>query len=230
MYKIERMKNIFIYVCSCFLCIVSVLNTNAQELSNPEKLSMPLYQGSFIGLNLAPSVESFFVPSYFSTEVSIDVSLKQKYFPIVEAGIENRKLLTSDYTYNSSGYFAKFGINYNFLKTSTLVPNNIFYIGARYAITSTTYELATQVTESYWNEQGEVSLMPTKSLATWGEIVLGVRAELFPSVLLGTSVRYGFAPSLSNSLLGYPTFIPNYGLFLPNKWLFTYSITYKLPF
>ena len=26
--------------------------------------------------------------------------------------------------------------------------------------------------------------MPTKSLATWGEIVLGVRAELFPSGII----------------------------------------------
>jgi hypothetical protein len=221
------MKYIFIYVCSVLLLLTPSLTAQTPK---SQMENTPVYKGTYIGVNVLPIVSSLFSSEIVAYEFSLDVNLSQKYYPIIELGFENRDYNTTDYTYTSDGIYGKFGVNYNFLKPSKIVPNNIFYIGARYALASTTYELNTILSNTDWNEEGEVFLLPTNKLASWGEVVLGARAELFPSVLFGASVRYAFNSKNITSSVAYPTYMPGFGLVQPNKWLFSYSIIYKLPF
>ncbi|MBP6284251.1 MAG: hypothetical protein KA373_02415 [Paludibacteraceae bacterium] len=222
------MKYTFVSVCSMLLCASSLF---AQDAKPIKKSTESIYTGTYVGYNLLPTLNSLSSSSISAMEFSVDVGLKQKYFPVVEFGLENRKEENSYYYYRSNGVYGKFGVNYNFLKATKKTPHNLFYIGGRYALGSAQYALTTtQLGTNYWNETGAISMPSTHSLSAWGEIVVGVRAEMFPSFLLGANVRYAFSPHFYSKDSTYPTYLPGYGEFVPNKWLFAYSITYKLPF
>ncbi len=218
------MKYIYIFICSILLCVTNLYGQTTH------KGNKTVYKGTFIGWNVVPTIQTLLNEGNQSAEFSTEINLQHRYFPIVEFGFDNKELTTLSYQYQSSGIFGRLGVNYNFVKPSKLFPDNSFYFGLRYALASSEHQLTTSISENYWQETGNVAINPTHVISAWIESVVGVKAALNKSFYLGASVRYAFSPHYYTLSLVVPTYIPGYGEISSNKWIFAYSIIYKLPF
>ena len=97
----------------------------------------PLYNGITVGVNFADAIMSAIGQKHSSYDVSAMVSLHNWFFPVIEAGIgwghhtENNHLFKIK---AHPSFYAKAGINYNFLYKSDQAY--MAYIGLRFGVAS----------------------------------------------------------------------------------------------
>lgn len=175
------------------------------------KSPYPLYNGFTIGVNFADAIMGAIGQHHSSYDVSAMVSLHNWFFPVVEAGIgwghhtENNDLFKVK-AYPS--FYAKAGINYNFLYKSD--PSYMGYLGLRMGVASCKWDKTDiKVTD----ENGETSYAPNemdqRCTSVYGEILAGLKVKIAGPFSLGWNVRYRLG--LHSSGGKHPWFVPGYG-------------------
>ena len=75
--------------------LVYPLRSTAQEKKmaiTEEKATVPLYQGTYVGLDVFGLGSKIFGSDFTSAEVSVEVNLKNRFIPIVATAIQTRPM------------------------------------------------------------------------------------------------------------------------------------------
>ena len=102
-----------------------------------EEEKVPFYQGTTIGVDIFGLGSKIFGGDITSTEISVEVNLKNRYVPVAEIGYGTTDT-TDDGTnihYKASAPYFRIGMNYNFFFKKPYLPG-FLYGGIRYGFTS----------------------------------------------------------------------------------------------
>ena len=142
-------------VINLVLCLlagfpVQAQNSNRPPASNPPKEqkkevdeeAFPLYNGVSVSVDLWGIGSKAFGSDFLSSEVAVDVNLKNRFFPIVELGYGGTDAWSDNGThYKRNAPYFRIGMNYNALFKKKF--KNYLFVGLRYAMSSFKYDIAT---------------------------------------------------------------------------------------
>jgi hypothetical protein len=224
---------------------------HAQEQAPPKPTVLaptdsiyPLYNGVDIGVDLWGVGGSLLGSDFLSSEVVLDVNLKNRFFPVLELGYGRTDTWNDNGThYRSAAPYVRVGMDYNvFFKKKA---RNYLFVGLRYAVSSFTYDVTTLAiddpvygggignpnqTDDVWGGSIPFDHPGLKGSMQWMEIVLGLRAHIWRSWHMGWALRMRYRTTASASEFGNPWYVPGFGKYASSTLGVTYTITYKLPF
>lgn len=248
------------YSFSLLLCLLLVVPVQAQQRSGstanrsqaqkrkakkkekkkPE-VEYPLYNGMTVGLDLWGIGGKVMGSDFLSSEVSVDVNLKNRFFPVAELGY-GRSDCWNDYGihYKTGAPYLRIGMDYNMLFKKA--HGNRLLLGLRYATTNFDYDISTpalddpiyggaygnpNLEDSVWGESLPFVHKGLKGKMSWGEFCIGIRAKVVSRIYMGWAMRYRFRLSESISEHGNPYYVPGFGKYGSNTLGITYTISYS---
>lgn len=250
-------KKILNYSISIVLCLLITLPLQAQGESRPatpskdkkdakkeEEVNYPFYNGISIGVDLFGIGNKVLGGDFLSSEIAVDVNLKNRFFPIVELGYGKTDTSNDNgTTYKTSAPYLRIGLDYNILYKKKF--KNCFFIGFRYAMSSFKYDVKASALndpvyggtinnvgqeDDVWGGSLPYDHEGMKGSMSWFELCAGARAHIWKSIYMGWTVRMKYRTGSSADLFGNPWYIPGYGKYSTNTMGITYTITYKLPY
>ncbi len=230
-------KIITVYIILLTSSLLSVaLPVRAQQPSQPKEVKteeekIPLYNGISIGVDLFGIGNKLFGGDYLSSEVSIDVNLKNRFFPVIEMGYGSTDTTDDDYGihYKSSSPYARIGLDYNTMGKKK--SDSYLFVGMRYGFTAFKYDVqAPELEDPIWNGSVPFSHNGINSRAHWMELLVGIKVKVIKNFQMGWTVRYKARFSVKDNVNATPWYIPGYGSNKSTNFGFTYNLIYKLPF
>lgn len=205
------------------------VDTTAVETS--KKMIYPLMESVTIGVNVWDPVMRLLGSDYGGFDMWAELSLHNRYKPIVEFGLGSSDITPDgqNYTFYTplSPYF-KIGLNYNFLFNSN--PRYQLYAGIRYGFTPFKYQVDdVTMAPGYWDDPVSFNIPSQSATAGYFEFMAGVRVDIWKNISLGWSVKYHSILHESKSKYGEPMYIPGYGK-RGASFAGSFSISYTLPF
>ncbi len=205
---------------------------------------VPLYCGSFLGVDVLGAGSYLLGGDFLSTELNFGVLLKNKYIPTVEVGYGKTDTWgeSTGINYKAAAPYFRIGMDYNMMSKKK-DKSSFLYLGARYGISSFTYDVIdAPVFDPIWGDTyvpalndpiwgGSLNFDHTGMKATvqWLELVCGVNVQIYKNFHMGWSVRYKSKLSASISEYGDPWYVPGFGKYGSSSLGLTYSLIYKLP-
>ncbi|BAO77094.1 DUF6048 family protein [Winogradskyella sp. PG-2] len=194
------------YVSSIRSAIILLLFTTIAFAQNEKKtvtdtLVFKQKYGLRLGTDISKLARTFLDDNYTGFEVLGDYRLTKRMYLAGEIGNEERTLENEVLNNTSKGSYFKAGIDINFYK-NWLDMENMLYGGFRvgastFSQTLNNYKVY-DINNQYWNnglfsvEEGQEFKGLT---AIWGEIQVGLKAELFNNFFAGINVQLKFLVS-----------------------------------
>ena len=137
-----------------FLHWASVAGTTATSGANAQKRSeekevaeidtIPLYNGTYVGVDLYGIGSKLLGGDFMSSEVSVAVNLKNKFIPTIEFGMGGTDTWSETGIHYKSKMapFFRIGVDYNTMAKKK-EKNSYLYAGLRYAFSSFKYDVST---------------------------------------------------------------------------------------
>ncbi len=169
----------------------------------------------------------FVQDKYYSTEVSLTANLKNRFFPVVEAGVGYTDMVSQLYSigYSTRAPYYRVGMDYN-MQYKDNKPGYI-YLGARVGYTAFKYTVdAPSLVDPVWGDEVPVSFVDVPSRAVWAEAVGGIRAEIVKNFYMGWSLRYKYLFYKGDMVHGGPWYIPGFGTGKKTSLGATYTLSY----
>lgn len=233
MKKNEISIYIILLLSSTFLFCTPLAAQDKKATATEEKEEVPLYQGTTIGIDVFGLGSKIFGGDITSTEISVEVNLKNRFVPTVEIGYGTTDT-THDETnihYKASAPYFRIGMNYNFFFKKPYLPG-FLYGGIRYGYTSFSYDVdAPPLQDPIWGTT-EVPFIynGVKTNAGWAELLAGIKVNVYKNFYMGWSLRYRIRMSVKKAEHTEPWYIPGFGKNNSTNLGVTYSLIYKLPF
>lgn len=191
------------------------------------------YQGASIGVDVFGLAGKAFGSDFTSSEVNMEVNLKNRYFPVVEIGYGTTDTVDdeTDIHYKTSAPYFRIGAGYNIFYKKPYLPGKLL-VGARLGYSSFSYDVeAPTMNDPVWGETSiPVSYQDVKSNACWLELVAEIRTQVYKRFHMGFSIRYKSKFSVKKAENSEPWYIPGFGKNNSSTFGITYNLTYKLPF
>lgn len=228
MYKIFFLSFSFIYLLSA---ATVEAQTKAQQAPVAPVDSSAVFNGLFVSADLAGPVMYAFNGDKLQTEVAIQASFKNRFYPVFEFGLAKAEIDSDEgFTFKAkpSMYF-RTGLDYAIVRKQ----GNMFFMGLRYGVSRSNYDIynITQYND-YWGETQVVDILNQKATAQFAQVVAGIRVKIIENLYLGWDVRYNLLFSTTKQPESRMWFIPGYGINNNNSsgTMMQFQITYKLPF
>lgn len=217
-----------------------------KEEKKVEVDTIPLYNGTYLGVDLYGIGSKVLGGDFISSEVSVAVNLKNRFIPTVEFGMGGTDTWSETgihYKSKAAPYF-RIGVDYNTMAKKK-EKNSFLYAGLRYAFTSFKYDVSTMPAEDpvwgdnignpslgddYWGGSIPFNHPGMKGSMQWLEMVLGVKVRIYKNFNMGWTVRMKFKTKASIGEYGAPWYIPGYGKYKSNNMGITYSLIYQIPY
>lgn len=213
------------------------LTANAQNatqkiLSKEDEEEQPFFQGAYAGIDIYGLAGKVFGSDFTSSEVSLEVNLKNKYFPVIEVGYGSTKTTNdeTDIYYKASAPFFRIGAGYNVFHKKPHLPGQ-FIVGLRYGFSSFSYDLdAPGLTDPNWGDTtGPLTYNGVKTNVSWLELAFGLKTNVWKNFYMGLSLRYRTQLSMKKNENSEPWYIPGFGKNKSTNLGITYNLIYKLP-
>lgn len=223
-------------------------STSSAKVKKEEKKDdapvYPLYNGIDVGVDLWGLGSKAFGSNFLSSEVAVDVNLKNRFFPVVELGHGSTDSWSDEgIHYKSSAPFFRIGLDYNAFYKKKF--QHKLLAGLRYGFSSFSYDIESlsindpvygggihnpNLPDEIWGGTIPFKHEGMKGNMQWLEICLGIRAHIWKDLYMGWTARYRFRLSASPDRYGDPWYVPGFGEYKSKVLGITYTITYKLPF
>ena len=195
------------------LCLCGALSTYGQpKLRVAEPVdSVAFLRGFAVSVDLVGPIQKM-VSDYGQFEGAFRVNLRDKYFPIIEAGIgkASHNDAVTKISYSSSAPYFRIGIDFNLMKMKHDV--NRIYGGVRYGFSSFKYDISHPgVTDPKWGGTAVFEAQDVSCNYHWAEIVAGVDSKIWGPFHLGWSVRYRRRIAHDDGPLDNVWYVPGYG-------------------
>lgn len=200
------------------------------EIKETNKIEYPLFHEATFGFNFWDPVMRCLGQKYGGAEVWAELSLYNRFKPIVEIGFGSANDTPEDknYTYKSSmsPYF-RIGMNYNFLFKK--ITDYQFLAGLKYGFTSFSYELNNiSMDAGYWGEPINFNIPSQKSTVGFLELTFGIKVKIYQNISMGWALKYHAILHESKNKYGDPWYIPGYGT-RGSSITGAFSIMYTIP-
>ena len=169
----------------------------------------------------------FVKDKYYSAEVSLTANLKNRFFPVVEAGVGHTDMVSQLYEigYSTRAPYYRIGMDYN-MQYKDNKPGYI-YLGGRVGYTAFEYSVdAPSLVDPVWGDEAPVRFTDLPCRAVWAEAVGGVRAEVASNFYMGWSLRYKYLFYKGPVSNGGPWYIPGFGAGKKTVFGATYTLGY----
>ena len=215
----------------CLLVAISYGQEEHKKKYKPKRLDNYIHmKGIRLGFDATRPFQSLWTKgNRVGTEFSADMEIWPNWYPAFETGFESMSIKTNYIDYKSSGSYSRIGFDYNFLQAENKSDKDIFYVGLRYGFSIAKQQVNQYLIDSYW---GPISgqFGNQNYFAHWGEIVLGLKGEIFHNFYMGWTIRGKL--KIDHTNVGYPPiyFIPGYGKADAGFNIdATYSVYYNIP-
>lgn len=190
---------------------LSDLDTVVNIKSGP---TFPTFNGVSVGANFFDAIMMACGQQRASFDISANCSIHNWLFPIIEAGIGFSDAYPDSGRCNfktSPSFFAKVGMDYNFLYKSN--PDYQAFLGLRAGWSSFGYDIyAITAGSMYYYEGGPTSMTGLNATCFYGQVLGGLKVKIYRAFSLGWTFRYAFNIHQSFSDEKYPAwFIPGKG-------------------
>ena len=231
------------------ISLLAVLGVYGQGAVRDTTRKSEIY-GLRVGIDLSRPLLTLLNDNYQGLEIVGDYRISKHLFLAAELGNESRVveevLDNADginritlYDIKSAGSYLKLGVDYN-TYTNWYGMNNSIIIGARYAFSTFSNTLNNYRyfdSNRYWNPDdfvsGEAFVGEYTGLnASWLELLVGVKAELFANFFLGASIRLNVLVTDKDAGAFTNIWIPGFNRKTDNTrfgWGFNYTLSYLLP-
>jgi len=235
-----------LWVLSALLCTSPLFG---QEKVRDTTKKSEIY-GLRLGVDLSRPLISVFKDGYRGLEITGDYRISQRWYLAAELGNESNiveEVLDNAegvnritiYEMNTSGSYIKLGADFNTYQ-NWYGMNNSIIVGARYAFSTFSTSLDTYSiydSNRYWNPDtfltGSELLGEYSGLsASWLELLIGVKTELFANIYMGASVRLGILVTNSEADAFANVWIPGFNRKTDNSRFgvgFNYTLSYLIP-
>ncbi len=198
-------------------------------ISRVPKMEYPLFHALTVGVNVWDPVMRAFGQKYGIADAWVELSLHNRYKPVVEVGLGTAKNTPAgmNFTYRSplSVYF-RIGANYNFLFNSN--PDYSFFAGVRYGFSPFSYSVDdVSLKPGYWGDGASFNIPAQHATVGWLEVVAGLRVKIWGPISAGWTVRYKSILHRSHCEYGDPWYVPGFGS--PGAISGSFSVSYTLP-
>lgn len=188
------MKRTLKFISSLLLCVSLQCIAQQKPIADTATVPKPKTEryGIRIGADLSRLARSLYDDNFRGIELVADYRLTKKIYFAGEVG--NTKFTVDDdqVNFTTSGSYLKAGFDYN-AYDNWLDMENMIYVGVRYGFASFSQTLNSYNVYDDTGYFGQAVVYPGteyKGLtAHWGEVVGGVKAEIFDNLYLGFSVR-----------------------------------------
>jgi hypothetical protein len=230
-------QHIFKFCISLCLWICFV-DGFAQQNNSETEIDTIRYKTSYglrLGVDVSKPIRGTIQDFYSGFEVVADYRLSKKWYAAVELGTEEQNTVEDFTNSTAKGEYIRLGVNYNSYK-NWLDMNNEIYIGFRYGFatfeqTLNSYEINTG--SSPFDSQTITTPVTEDGLtAHWGEVQVGIKAEIFNNIFLGISGSYKLMISVEDPENFKTHFAPGFNrVYASNTGFgFNYTISYLIPF
>ena len=169
--------------------------------------TIPLYNGTYVGVDLYGIGSKLLGGDFMSSEVSVAVNLKNKFIPTIEFGMGGTDTWSETGIHYKSKMapFFRIGVDYNTMAKKK-EKNSYLYAGLRYAFSPFKYDVSTMpaddpiwgdvignpsLEDGYWGGSVPFSHLGMKGSVQWLEIVLGVKVRIYKNFNMGRVSHYG---------------------------------------
>ena len=190
----------------------------------------PMLTQATFGFQFGDAIMMMFGQKYGSFGVSGTLNMWNRIQPEAELGFGWAKNTPDDMNFTYKGKLApyiKLGANYNFMFKSD--PKYQAHVGFRVGFSTFKYDI-TDITysEKYWGDAQQFEIKNQSSYALWGEVVAGLRVQVWREISVGWDLRYHGIFTYKKNAQSTPWFIPGYGV-KDKSLTFTMSVYYTLP-
>ena len=221
------LKNNIVYI---FLLIGIVVSS--QEIEKEKPVFKDIY-GFRFGIDLSNPIRTAFDSDRKSIELVADYRINKKIYAAVELGFLNKNTKEDYIDFNTNGQYIKLGANYN-LYSNWLDMENEVYIGLRYGFstfkqTVNSYTVFSDIALPL--SQNTTPIEHSELTANWGELVFGMKVEVYENIFLGASFSFKSMISDKEPDNFKNLYVPGFDrVFLNNGGFgFNYTISYRLP-
>ncbi len=175
----------------------------------------PIYNGTSVGLNVFDFIMMAAGQRRLSVDLSIDVSMFNWIFPVVELGMGYANAWPDDgraRIRTNPTLYGKIGFNYNFLYKSD--PAYQVFVGFRAGYSDFRFSAThLQPGSDFYDVNEGKDLTAVHSTAWYGQVLAGIKVKIYRCFSMGWTARYGFRFKTTTSVEGaLPWFIPGYGV------------------
>lgn len=214
----------------CLLAAISYGQPEQKKKYKPKRPEQYIHmKGIRFGMDVTRPFQDLWTKgNRYGTEFSADMEIWPNLFPVFETGYERLNIKTPYVDYSGNGSYSRIGIDYNFLQPQNEKDKDILFIGFRYGFALARQQVNQYAIDSYWGS--ETGSFGNQTFAAhWGEILLGLKGEVFHNFYMGWSIRGKV--KISDKKLTPPVyFIPGYGKAEKGFNLdLTYSLYYNIP-
>lgn len=234
------LKHILTSITKLSLLLLLSVSAKAQNdsIAKTVKDSIKIKEkyGLRVGGDIGKLVRSFVDDEYTGFEVSADFRLKKRLYIAGELGIEEKHTTTDYLNVTTNGSYIKAGIDYNMYQ-NWLDMDNMIYAGFRVGASTFSHNLNSYTiynTNQYWSPQFSSSdLREYNGLtAFWGELILGLKAELFTNLYLGVNVQLKVLATQTEPDNFENLYIPGFNRTYDSSSIgtgYSYSLSYRIP-
>jgi len=218
----------FIY----FLLLISSLNSFSQEQKKDTTNYKDTY-GIRVGIDVFNPIYTLFNTKRKSIELVGDYRLSKKYYIATEIGFMNNTINESYYDLETKGQYIKVGANYNLYKNWLEMDNEV-YVGLRYGFSTFSQDISNITINSdvILPENQLTETINYNGLnASWGELVMGLKAAIYKNVYLGFSVSMKRMIANKKPDNFKNIYVPGFNRVYLNDggFGFNYTISYRFP-
>jgi len=172
--------------------MASQSQTESKETSSDTLIYKQKY-GIRLGGDFGKIARTLIDKDYTGFEINGDYRLTKRLYLAGELGTEERTIANEFLDVKATGSYFKAGIDYN-TYTNWLDMQNMIYTGFRVGVSTFSQSLNSFTvynTDQYWTEQySENPNEEFKGLtAIWGELILGLKAEMLPNLYAGLNIQ-----------------------------------------
>jgi len=184
----------------------------ADTVSGKKKLPKPPYLHQLrIGADISRIAFNLMYTRKQAYEFQADYALRGKLYIAAEAGFGRGKVDYDNLKYDTDGTFIRLGVDNSILDRLGETDFDMAFIGARYGLGIGNRSEAHYKVSTIFGGSAEGVIPASSYTAHWGEILGGIKVELWKGIFAGWSARAKFLFNSGSFKELAPSFIPGYG-------------------
>lgn len=232
-----KMQRTLTYFTSIILLFsVHAYTQNDSIVNVADSLKIKHKYGLRISGDIGKIARSFLDDEYTGFELAADFRLKKDFYIAGELGFEEKNTITDYLDITSSGSYLKAGIDLN-MYDNWLDMDNMIYAGFRVGASTFSHDLNSFTiynTNQFWEPQFTSEEVQEFSglTAFWGELILGMKVELFNNLYMGLNVQLKVLASETVPDNFENVYIPGYGRTYDSTSIgtsYSYTLGYRIP-
>jgi hypothetical protein len=178
----------------------------------PAKEPKPPYIHQFrVGFDISRIPFNIMYPSRQGYEIQADYALRGKLYLAAETGFGKGKIDYDNLKYTTTGYFFRVGVDNSFLDRLSPRDFDMAFVGIRYGMGIGKRNDAEYSVPSIFGPPATGSVPAQSFVVHWGELVAGIKVELWKGIFAGWNFRAKFLLNSGVFKELSPNYIPGYG-------------------